>query len=64
MPIMVDLIHAAQARDKAAYQAEMDAMDAQFEAEDFFLRGMSREQLESIMNGIFTSIPLNRIFQK
>jgi hypothetical protein len=25
MPIMVDLIHAAQARDKAAFEAEMDA---------------------------------------
>jgi hypothetical protein len=30
MPIMVDLIHAAQARDEAAWQAEMDAMDAEF----------------------------------
>ena len=53
MPIMVDLIHAAQARDEAQMQAEMDAMDAEFEAEDFFLRGMSQQELESIMMSIF-----------
>ena len=31
----------------------MDEMDAQIEAEDFFLRGMSQEELEGIMKKIF-----------
>jgi Ca2+-binding EF-hand superfamily protein len=53
MPIMVDLIHAAQARDKAAFEAEMDAMDAEFEANDYFIHGMGREQLESLMMDLF-----------
>ena len=53
MPIMVDLISAARARDEAEAQREMDEMDAQFEAEDFFLRGMSQEELEGIMKKIF-----------
>jgi len=53
MPIMVDLIGAARARDEAEAQREMDEMDAQFEAEDFFLRGMSQEELEGIMKKIF-----------
>ena len=53
MPVMVDLIGAARARDEAEAQREMDEMDAQFEAEDFFLRGMSQEELEGIMKKIF-----------
>jgi len=53
MPVMAELITAARARTEAEETAEYEQMEAQFEAEDFFLRGMSAEELEGIMSKIF-----------
>ena len=53
MPVMVELITAAQARQEAEEEAAADEMEAQFEAEDFFLRGMTADDLEAIMTKIF-----------
>jgi len=53
MPVMVDLIHAFQAKREAEDQQFLDEEEAEFEAEDYLLRGMTQEELEGLMTDIF-----------
>ena len=53
MPVMVALIVAAQTKEAVEATVAFEDAEAQFEAESFFLRGMSSEDLESLMIKIF-----------
>ena len=53
VPLMVGLVQAMKAKEDAEREKEEEEADARAEAEDFLLRGMTRQELEQMMQNVF-----------
>jgi Ca2+-binding EF-hand superfamily protein len=53
VPVMVEVVHGLKARESAAEEAEAAAADARAAVEMHLLHGVPREELETMMSGVF-----------